>query len=244
MIISANWQVPAHVKAYCSTRQQGYSAAPYDSLNLGTHVGDDPQTVAKNRAALKKHVDLPAEPQWLEQTHSTCACDLDTACEPGSYDASYSCEKNTVCAVLTADCLPLLVCDAQGTQVAAIHAGWRGLLGGVIENTLNQAQFQPANTRVWLGPAISAQAFEVGAEVKEAFIQHQPVHKNAFITGKDKAHFYADLYLLAKQRLHDWGMDLAHISGGDYCTYQQKDLFFSYRRDGQTGRIASLIYLS
>lgn len=243
MIIPVNWAAPSHVKAYATTRQNGYSLPPYASLNLGAHVGDDPVLVAKNRQHLQDHLHLPQAPNWLEQTHSTCACNLDQPPLKQSYDASYSRTRGKVCAVLTADCLPLLVCDKKGTQVAAIHAGWRGLLAGIIEKTLKQAGFSPNDSLVWLGAAISSATFEVGKEVYQAFVTHDPAHQQAFIQGKDNEHYYADIYQLARQRLQTWGLDPTQITGGDYCTYRQNDLFFSYRRDGQTGRIASLIYL-
>jgi len=240
MIIKPNWQAPAHIKAYSSTRKNGYSLAPFASLNLGAHVGDNPLHVQQNREQFQQQ--LPAVPIWLEQTHSNCACDLDHESVDNCADASYSARVNTVCAVLTADCLPLLVCDRQGTRVAAIHAGWRGLLNNVIENTLEQGGFDAAECLIWLAPAISVRAFEVGIEVYQAFCRYDKQHELAFKPGKDSLHFYADIYQLARQRLQKYGIPAEQISGGDYCTYSQKALFFSYRRDGQTGRMAALIW--
>ncbi len=238
--IMPDWTVPPQVKAYSTTRWGGVSLPPYDSLNLGAHTGDDPQAVAHNRQLLQQALQLPSEPAWLQQIHSGTPVELPALPTPQA-DAAYTHQANTVCAVLTADCMPVLFCNASGTCVAAAHAGWRGLAGGVLENTLSAAQFIPAHTSVWLGPAIGAQAFEVGEEVREAFVAHLPVAAQAFQPVLDKpGHWLADLYLLARQRLQHAGV--TQIFGGGFCTLQNPQTFFSYRRDTITGRMATLIY--
>jgi YfiH family protein len=212
---------------------------PYDSLNLGDHVGDDPAAVAENRRRLREELNLPAEPHWLSQVHGTGCCDA-AAVEAGTEaDALFAAEPGVVCAVLTADCLPLLLCDAAGERVAAVHAGWRGLLEGVIESSVS-AMAGKGGVMAWLGPAIGPSAFEVGAEVRSAFLEHDPVAAEAFVaTGEDK--WLADIYQLARQRLLACG--ITQVYGGDLCTLSDSERFYSYRRDGQTGRIASLIWI-
>ena len=239
-LIYPDWPAPVGVKAVCSTRDGGVSAAAYSSLNLGDHVGDDAQAVQQNRKLYQLNAAMPSVPVWLNQVHSTTVLRVQGAVLPAPIaDASVTASRNVVCTVMTADCLPLLVCDRDGQQVAAIHAGWRGLCNGIIEQTL--AHFQDkSRVMVWLGPAIGPNAFEVGAEVRSAFIRQQATAAQAFhATANDK--YLADLYLLARQRLHLLGVNA--IYGGNYCTYQQAAQFFSYRRDGQTGRMASSIWL-
>lgn len=188
---------------------------------------------------------LPQQPYWLNQTHSTDVVSLVGQSHDGKQlpaaDASVTQMTGQVCLVMTADCLPLLICDKAGTQVAAIHAGWRGLLDGIIENTIAKLSAAPTDLLVWLGPAISQAHFQVGNEVRDAFITYDPQASKAFIADGDK--WLADLYLLARQRLQTLAVNTTDIYGGDYCTYQQTERFYSYRRDGQTGRQASLIYL-
>jgi YfiH family protein len=238
-IIQPNWPAPSHIHAFTTTRQGGYSLAPYAGLNLGMHVGDDPVHVEQNRALLKKEYNLPSEPSWLSQCHSTKAVVVDDAYTLCEADASYTMENNKVCAVLTADCLPLLVCNQAGTEIAAIHAGWRGLADGVIEATLRQLKNRPETLLVWLGPAASKAAYEVGTEVREAFLRDHPEAETGF-TPTTKDYYFVDLYHLARQRLKHLGV--TSIYGGDYCTIGQSDLFYSYRREGVTGRMASLIW--
>lgn len=238
--IIPNWSVPAQVRAVCTTRHGGVSVAPFDSLNLGDHVGDDPAAVARNRLIVGDVLQLPTEPLWLQQVHGVEVCAMDVgACCPQA-DASFALRNNQVCVVMTADCLPVLFCDKAGTRVAAAHAGWRGLEAGVLEQTVQKLGCAAHDIIAWLGPAIGAQAFEVGAEVRAAFMQHDPAAAVAFqpsATGK----WLADIYLLARQRLNAVGVQA--IFGGEYCTYSDAQRFFSYRRDGQTGRMASLIWL-
>lgn len=219
-----------------TTRAGGVSGAPWASLNLGDHVGDDPVDVAANRARLRQQ--LPAEPGWLKQVHSA------TAVEAGAglleADAAFTRRVETVCAVLTADCLPVLFCDRAGSVVAAAHAGWRGLAGGVLEASVAAMQVPPGEIMAWMGAAIGPQAFEVGDDVRQTFIAQHPDAAEAFLQhapGK----WLADIYQLARIRLNHAGV-LA-VYGGGRCTFKETGSFFSYRRDGVTGRMASLIWL-
>lgn len=237
-IIQPEWPVPANIVSYSTTRLGGVSTAPWDSLNLASHVGDIPADVTHNRQYLMQAIGLPQEPIWLNQIHGcgvwrSGAKDID-------YDASVSSRVDEVCAVMTADCLPLLICSKSGDEVAAVHAGWKGLAAGVIENTV-QAMHTPAESLlVWLGPAIGPQAFEVGEDVLAAFAAHDASATQAFIQNRP-GHWLCDIYQLARQRLQALGV--SQVYGGDYCTYTDKSRFFSYRRDGTTGRMASLIWI-
>lgn len=237
-IITPDWPAPANVKAIQTTRVGGISAAPYDSLNFGDHVQDNPQHVARNRQSLNTLV--PSEPVWLNQVHSTLAIDAANSLCVMRADASYSHEKNVVCTVMTADCLPVLVCNQQGTAVAAIHAGWRGLCDGIIESTIKAMEVDVAELMVWLGPAIGPEAFEVGDEVRAQFAEKDPKATLAFKQNKDK--WLGDLYMIAKQRLNNLGVHAVY--GKPLCTYSNAEKFFSYRRDGDTGRMATLIWIT
>jgi hypothetical protein len=215
--------------------------APFESLNLGDHVGDDPLAVARNRELVGELLSLPSTPFWLQQVHGIKVArqNVDNLGCPA--DASVSFKTNEVCVVMTADCLPVLFCDRAGTRVAAAHAGWRGLCDGVLEETVQALDCDPAEMLAWLGPAIGSEAFEVGAEVKAAFMEHDPRASEAFKPiGAGK--YLADIYHLARQRLAACGVNAVY--GGGLCTYTQANLFFSYRRDQQTGRMASLIWLN
>ena len=228
------------MRACCTTRSGGVSAGPYASLNLGDHVGDDPARVVRNRALLAERLGLPAEPLWLKQVHG-CGVAQGGADRPGcEADAAIARNPGQVCAVMTADCLPLLLCNRHGTSIAAIHAGWRGLASGVIESALAELGADPAELLAWLGPAIGPNAFEVGPEVRAAFLAANPALAHAF-SPRPGDKWLADLYALARARLTAAGV--ARIFGGDYCTYAAPDLFFSFRRDGATGRMASLIWI-
>jgi len=238
--IYPNWPAPDNVHALTTTRQIGRSLAPYHSLNLGSHVSDDINHVLENRAIVVQSEGLPTEPIWLNQTHSTNVIDTNNY-QSNDADASYSQQKNVVSAVLTADCLPVLFCSLQGNEIAAAHAGWRGLCHGILGNTISHFKCQPAQIMAWLGPAIGPQKFEVGAEVKAQFEAYDSNASHAFqLINITQQKYLADLYLLARQRLSKLG--LTHIYGGDYCTYSQSELFYSYRRQPQTGRMASLIW--
>ena len=233
-----DWPAPENVKALQTTRNGGVSSAPYNSFNLGDHVGDMPLAVARNRMLLEPL--LPSEPVWLKQVHGTAVADATQAdCWPEA-DACIASRAGAVCAVMTADCLPVLLCDEQGSVVGAVHAGWRGLCDGVIEQTVRTMKVQPAALMAWLGPAIGSQKFEVGDEVRAAFIAEQPQAAVAFVactTGK----YLADIYQLARLRLNALG--ITRIYGGGSCTYIDQERFFSYRRDGVTGRMGTFIWL-
>ena len=240
--ITPDWPAPANIHAAMTTRVGGVSLSPYVSLNLGDHVGDASQAVAQNRAIVAQQLKLPSQAIWLNQSHSTTAIKAATtstrACEG---DASYSQERGVVCAVMTADCLPLLICNLDGTEVAAIHAGWRGLFGGVIEATVTKLETKPGQLMVWLGAAIGPDQFEVGAEVRQQFIAEDSRSENAFRPSSREEHWFADIYRLARIRLKRLGINT--IYGGGLCTYSDSETFFSYRRDGVTGRMASLIWM-
>jgi YfiH family protein len=243
-MFKADWPAPFNVKTAVSTREGGVSLPPYDGLNLGSHVNDRPEAVAQNRPLFKQQAKMPAEPLWLNQVHGTDCVVLeqtDFSAGPFTADASTTKTKGLVSVVLTADCLPVLFCDEAGTQVAAAHAGWRGLVDGVLEQTL--AQFpEPNRVMAWLGPAIGPTAFEVGDEVRLAFIQKDAKAGDAFTAVPDKAgKWLADLYQLARLRLNACGV--SQIYGGGFCTYTDSQAFYSYRRDGQTGRMASCIWI-
>jgi polyphenol oxidase len=233
------WETPANVRVLQTTRIGGVSRAPWDSFNLGDHVGDAPDAVAANRVLLRRN--LPGDPFWLQQVHGTVAVDVDKWTKINQGDVAYSRQPGNVCAVMTADCLPVLFCDRQGSVVAAAHAGWRGLLAGVLESAVGAMQVVPGNILAWLGPAIGPAHFEVGSEVRGAFVAGDPAASLAFVPRAADGKWLCDIYLLARQRLRRMGVTA--ISGGDACTVSDGDRFFSYRRDGVTGRMASLIWL-
>ncbi|CQJ62018.1 purine nucleoside phosphorylase YfiH [Yersinia rohdei] len=239
-LIFPDWPIPAGVKACSTTRHGGISEFPYDSLNLGTHVGDIAANVVANRQCLVEQAGLPQMPVWLEQVHGTRVLHLDgAAISDLQADAVYSRVAGQVCAVMTADCLPVLFCSLAGDEVAAAHAGWRGLCAGVLEQTLAQFTAAPSSIIAWLGPAIGPHQFEVGEEVKQAFINIDAQSAAAFTPFGTQ--YLADIYLLARLRLQALGIHA--IYGGDRCTVSEKQQFFSYRRDGITGRMASLVWL-
>jgi hypothetical protein len=237
--IYPDWPAPANVKALQTTRQGGISAAPYDTFNLGSHVGDAAQAVARNRQLLAPF--MPSEPVWLEQVHGTAVANADMADCHVFADACIARQRGSVCAVMTADCLPVLLCDEAGTVVGTAHAGWKGLAAGVIEATVKAMDIAPHRLMAWLGPAIGPEAFEVGEDVRAAFIAHQTEAAEAFIRYGVEGKYHADIYLLARQRLNTLG--ITRIFGGNLCTYHQQDKFFSYRRDGVTGRMGTFIWL-
>jgi polyphenol oxidase len=233
------WPAPAGVRALSTYRGGGVSAPPYASLNLGGHVGDSPAAVAENRRRLVAAAGLPAEPVWLSQVHGVAVADLDTAAK-GPADAAFTRRAGRVCAILTADCLPILLASDAGDLVAAAHAGWRGLAGGVIEATVQALQVPPATLLAWLGPAIGPGNFEVGPEVRDAMLRQDPGAGAAFAPNV-RGRFMADLSLLARRRLAALGV--GRIYGGSPCTHADRDRYFSHRRDGVTGRQATLIWL-
>jgi hypothetical protein len=231
-----DWPAPANVRACVTTRSGGVSLPPFDTFNLGDHVGDAPQAVAENRHRLREA--LGCNVAWLSQVHS---CDVVDAAVSGRVaDACWTDVRRRACAVLTADCLPVLFCDRSGERVAAAHAGWRGLAGGVLENTLAALQVPPEEVLVWLGPAIGPHAFEVGPEVRQAFLEGHADAAVAFVPSVNGGRFMADLYALARLRLAASGVRSVH--GGGFCTYSDPR-FYSYRRNARTGRFASLVWL-
>ena len=235
-----DWSAPATVRAVSTQRGGGVSLTPYDSLNLGAHVEDAPAAVNANRGRLRAALELPAEPVWLQQVHGTHVCDLDARPEDAPADAAVTRRAGTVCAILTADCLPVLLASDAGDCVAAAHAGWRGLAAGVIEATVHAMGTTPRGLMAWLGPAIGPAHFEVGPEVRDEFLRQDPGAAAAF-AANERGRFMADLAGLARRRLRALGID--RIVGGEVCTYTHADRYFSHRRDGRTGRQASLIWL-
>lgn len=235
--IYPDWPAPANVKALLTTREGGASLPPWDEFNVAAHVGDDPQHVAENRRQLAKL--LPAEPQWLNQMHGSHVAILDHPCCRDA-DASVSRSQNKVCAVLTADCLPVLFCNRAGTVVAAAHAGWRGLAGGILEKTVAAMNVDPGSLIAWMGPAIGPDHFEVGNEVKDIFTAIHPENGHAFAAAS-AGKWLADIYSLARMSLAQAGVH--DVYGGNFCTYRETEKFFSYRRDGVTGRMASLVWM-
>lgn len=216
------------------------SAAPYAELNLGDHVGDTEPAVAENRRRLREALALPGEPDWLQQVHGSRAvvAGRERNCEA---DASFADRPGVVCAVLTADCLPVLFCDRAGTRVAAAHAGWRGLQAGILERAVERFTGDRSDILAWLGPAIGPEAFEVGEEVRDAFLTEDPGAAAAFRPSAD-GRWLADLYTLARRRLERAGVGA--VFGGGWCTFTDAEHFYSYRRDGTTGRMAALVWLS
>ena len=236
--IIPDWPAPAHVKSLQTTRIGGVSTGRYASLNLGDHVKDNPLHVAHNRQSLSPF--LPTEPVWLQQVHGIRVIDASTSSCLEAADASFATRKEVVCVTMTADCLPILLCDEAGTAVAAIHAGWRSLCDGVIEATVNAMSIEAGRLMAWLGPAIGPDAFEVGSEVREQFMAQDMHAETAFCPHGDK--WLGDLYTIARQRLNTLGIH--QIYGGGRCTYNESDTFFSFRRDGDTGRMATMIWLT
>lgn len=237
-IIVPDWPVPIHVRAAQTTRIGGVSQAPYDTLNLGLHVDDDSEAVIRNRRRLQQHLQLSAEPTWLTQVHGTDV--VDATAGPATADASWTDRPGTVCTIMTADCLPVLFCDTAGTVVAAAHAGWRGLVNGVLEATVGAMRRPPGRLLAWLGPAIGPEEFEVGDEVRQQFLAADRTSHRCF-RPSPQGRWLADLYELARRRLARIGIQAVY--GGGFCTVRQPELFFSYRRDGRTGRMATLIWL-
>ncbi|HMM46654.1 MAG TPA: peptidoglycan editing factor PgeF [Thiobacillaceae bacterium] len=220
-----------------TTRAGGVSRAPWASFNLGDHVGDDPAHVAANRARLRQL--LPGEPAWLTQVHGDRVVEFGRGANLEA-DAAFSREKGQVCVVLTADCLPVLFCDRAGSVIAAAHAGWRGLAHGVLEATVAAMRVEPGEILAWMGAAIGPNAFEVGDEVREAFVGRHDEAAACFLPRASNK-WLADIYQLARIRLAHAGVGAVH--GGGRCTFDEPETFYSYRRDGITGRMASLIWL-
>lgn len=237
-VFTPDWPLPPGVRAASTTRQGGVSVGAFGGFNLGDHVGDDPRAVAANRAALVSALRLPAPPVWLSQVHGCAVAGPDDP--PGSTaDARYADRPGVVCAVLTADCLPLLLCSDDGREVAAVHCGWRGLAAGIVGMAVGRFAAAPASLRAWLGPAIGALAFEVGDEVRERFVAADAGAGVCFVPGR-AGRWLADLPALTRRALAAVGVQRVH--GGEACTVGEPERFFSYRRDGVTGRMASLVW--
>jgi polyphenol oxidase len=235
--LKPDWPAPANIHAATTLRIGGVSQGKYASFNLATHVGDNPEVVKQNRKVLKTLLSLPSEPVWLSQTHSNCAVGAIVKDLPEQADASYTNQAGVVCAVMTADCLPLLVCTDDGSEIAAIHAGWRGLVDGVIDNTI--AALPNKKLMVWLGPAIGPEYFEVGSEVRNVYLSRSMEFSNAF-KQKSQDKWLADIYQLARINLSMLSID--KVYGGNFCTFSDTERFYSYRRDKDTGRMATLIW--
>jgi polyphenol oxidase len=246
--LTPDWDAPAHVRALSTLRAGGCSTGSYASFNLAQHVGDEPGHVRDNRALLRSAAGLPDEPLWLEQVHGvTVAVHADAAADAGAAappraDAAVAFVPGRVCVVMTADCLPVVFADRAGTRVGVAHAGWRGLVGGVLEATVSALQTPPADLLAWLGPAIGPQAFEVGSEVRDAFVARDAANAASF-TRNAAGRYQADLYQLARQALTRSGV--VAVTGGGHCTQGEPARFFSFRRDGgRTGRMATLAWLA
>jgi len=237
-----DWPAPASVRAVTTTRAGGQSQPPWDSLNLAKHVGDNPALVETNRLELFQHLQLDRPVQWLNQVHGSRLVKADQLSIIPAADAVWTDSPQQVCAVMTADCLPVLLCESQGRWVTAIHAGWRGLAQGIVRETLQQLRQPEQQVLAWLGPAIGPASFEVGAEVRETFLGLDSNAVTCFQSIEQKpGHYLADIYALARLQLKDQAV--ISIGGGNHCTYQENELFYSYRRDGVTGRMATLIWL-
>lgn len=239
-LLLPKWSAPKNINVVSTTRLNGASKTPFSSFNLGDHVGDNHNDVVLNREKLITLAQLPTAPTWLNQIHSIDAVTLPYAdsINPPSADAAYTNQANQVCCVMTADCLPVVICNKEGTEVAAIHAGWRGLLNGILENTVKY--FTSNDLIAWCGPAIGPTAFEVGDEVKLQFCEQDPQAINAFTPSHNRDKWLANLELLATQRLQSVGVQEVYYSS--LCTYSNTDQFFSYRKEGETGRQATLIW--
>jgi polyphenol oxidase len=245
-LLDFEWHTPPGVRAAFTTRQGGVSVAPWDSFNLGVHVKDSPEAVAANRARLRKIAKLPSEPSWLSQVHGVDVVDLDKAGDllaPPIADAAIAHDRGRVCTVMVADCLPVLFASRDGSRIGAAHAGWRGLAAGVLERTVAALGVPGSQLTAWLGPAISREHFEVGDEVREAFVATRARASTAFERNA-RGKWNADLVALARQRLETVGV--TDVTGGEWCTFADRERFFSHRRDsqngGNSGRLAALIW--
>lgn len=258
-VIQPDWPAPARVRAASTLRAGGVSRGSYASLNLSAGVGDDEASVARNRRILLEMLDLPAEPLWLRQVHGTSVLELDGSDPPATTphpeqrssgppslsqtpvaDGAVTSRPGQPCAVLTADCLPVLFCDISGTRVAAAHAGWRGLAGGVLESAVRRMGVEPGQLLAWVGPGIGQEAYEVGGEVREQFVASEPNAVECF-TANANGRWQADLHGLARRRLRSAGVRMTY--GGGWCTHSESKRFFSHRREAPCGRMATMIWL-
>ena len=236
--LQADWPAPGNIRALVTLRSGGVSEACYASLNPALHVGDDPDAVLVNRRKIREMLQLPAEPVWLEQVHGCRVVEAKTGMPLPQADASFTRQADVVCTVMSADCLPLLLCNRQGSCIAAVHGGWRGLLAGVVENTVKAMGEQ--QLLAWLGPAIGPSCFEVGEEVRSAFVEKSADFVPAF-QARENGRWLADIYHIARIILGQLQIDAVY--GGDCCTFSDPRRFYSYRRDGRTGRMAALIWM-
>ncbi|MBI3574298.1 MAG: peptidoglycan editing factor PgeF [Gammaproteobacteria bacterium] len=238
--VHPDWPAPTHVRALTTTRRGGVSRGPYESFNLGDHVGDAADDVQRNRALLREALTLPSEPVWLKQVHGVNVVDTASVNVGATADGAWVDRPGVVCAVLTADCLPVFLCNRQGTKVGLLHAGWRGLTAGVVEVGLRALATPGAELLAWLGPAIGPDSYEVGDDVRNAFLA-QDAGAAVCFHAHGAGRWRADLYALARRRLQAQGVNA--IYSGNFCTLREPERFFSFRRDGATGRMASLIWL-
>ena len=242
--LTPNWLAPANVRAFTTTRQEGCSQTPYASLNLATHVGDILADVQANRAYVQEMLHMPEEIHWLDQVHGTTVLDLNSLTPPSRplpADGSWTSLPNKVCTVQTADCLPILLCDKEGTCVAGLHAGRQGLLLNIIEQGVRALPVKAERLLAWLGPGISGEIYEINEPIRQEFLAHDLTTQSAFKPSSRPDHWYIDLFLIARQQLQALGVTA--IYGGEHCTFRDADQFFSYRRDGKTGRMTSFIWL-
>lgn len=240
-LIWSTWSAPTDITAFTSTRQGGVSRGPYSSMNLGMHVGDNTAVVLKNRQRLQDLTSMPEQPRWLNQTHSTNVVLAEAVSSADEADGSYTQTPGVVLAVLTADCLPVVITNGHSSELAVVHAGWRGLAGGILDNAI--ACFKDKRAlQAWLGPAIGSRAFEVGEDVRAAFVQRQASHGLYFKPGVSDDKYWCDLYSVARSELAYLGCQA--VSGGDYCTFTHADRFHSHRRDGvPSGRMATVAWI-
>lgn len=239
-LVLPEWPAPSNVRAVATTRAGGVSTGPFASLNLGHMTEDAPEAVTANRRLLSGRLGLSREPAWLQQVHGNVVVRADVVREPPAADASWTDQPDVHCVVLVADCLPVLFCDRAGTRVAAAHGGWRGLAGGILDATVEALGVEPGELLAWLGPAIGPDAFEVGPEVHDAFVTRWPETATAFRAGRGDR-FMCNIARIARIRLDALGV--REVSGGGFCTMNDSDRFYSFRRDGVTGRMAALIWL-
>ena len=238
-LIVPNWPAAKQIKAFASTRCDGFSTGVYQGLNLGTHVGDELAKVEQNRQWLTEQANMPSAPVWLNQTHSTVVEEVDApTSQVLNADGVFTSTTNVVCSAMTADCLPVLLTNVQGTQVAAVHAGWRGLASGIVENAVEKFD---GEVMAWIGPAIGAQVFEVGKDVVDAFVSIEAKAMAAFTPRKQEGKWLADMNQLVTQRLQRAGVNQVYYS--ELCTFEDAERFYSYRRDGVTGRQATFIWI-
>lgn len=241
-VIDAQWTAPDRVHAFTTTRAGGVSVGNFAELNLADHVGDDRHSVAENRRRLISLCGLPSEPLWLTQVHGTAVVNATASARNARADSSYADRPGTVCAVLTADCVPVFLCDRSGDQVGIVHVGWRGLMAGVVERVLEQFETAGSDVLVWLGPAIGPRAYEIGEDVKNALHDGHRGFESCFTKAPEACKWLADLYALVRRRLRYAGVDNCQYDES-LCTFSQPDRFFSYRRDRECGRMASVIWI-